>query len=133
MAKEEPKSAWIKFSLYREMATAKKGHEALAALAAAVALDRVYALEYPLLAKMVYNAGRKDEALRMISLAAESFPENSSLKLQQAQLAFEIGEINNAREIVEDLKKRPWSQEYYPGMLEYLAGFSQNLDQATRQ
>ncbi len=123
MEKLTPESAWVKFSLYRAAAENGMGTAALGSLAEAVAIDKVYALEYLALSDMAYEKKRPDEALRMLKLAQDAFPDNHQIKLQMAQLLASMGEAEAAFDLVQPLQKLPWSKIYYPEMSEALASF----------
>jgi hypothetical protein len=127
MDRDAPGSAWVKFDLYRSAAEHHEGSSALGYLAEAVALDGNYALEYSTLAGMAYEKGRPDEALRMLKLAAESFPDNPQLRLEMAQLAAELGDGESAQHLVEQLRELPWSPVFFAGMPAYLDGFAEAL------
>lgn len=133
MEAENPASAWVKFALYLSAVEHKQGAEALTFLSEAVALDKVYALEYLNLSEMAYEKDRPDEAMRMLSLAAKSFPENIQIKLNMARLASDIGEIDTALHLVEQLQSYQWSPLYYTAMPEYLKGFAAFLKNAKGQ
>lgn len=128
MEKEAPASAWVKFMLYRVAAENGMGTAALGSLAEAVAIDKVYALEYLALSDLAFEKKRPDEALRMLKLAQSVFPENPHIPMRMAQLAAELGDAETARHLVEALQKRPWSKVYYPGMLEQMEQFITYLD-----
>lgn len=124
MLSDDPESAYVYFTLYRVYAENKLGTEALDALAQAVALDKVYAMEYLALSKMAFDKGRPDEAMRMLGLANEAFPDNPKIRLQMAQLATEMGDKKTALHLVEQLQQLEWSPVYYQGMVEYLDDFA---------
>ena len=118
--KESPDAAWVKFNLYRSAAVHKEGNKALDYLAEAVKLDHLYALEYEELSKIAYEKGRPDEALRMLTLASDAFPNDPLIKLQRAQLASELGEKEQALELLNKIRNLEWSEYYYPQMPQYL-------------
>ena len=122
--KDDPDQAWIKFNLYRSAAEHKEGTKALDYLALAVALDPTYALEYQELSALAYEKQRPDEALRMLQLSSESFPQDPFLKLQMAQLANELGKKEVALEMLNKIRNLEWSEFYYPQMPEYLSGLT---------
>lgn len=119
--KEAPEAAWVKFNLYRSAAEHKEGTKALNYLAEAVALDHLYALEYSELSNLAYEKQRPDEALRMLKLASEAFPQDPFIKLQIAQLANELGDQEYALEMLNKIRNLEWSDTYYPKMHQYLA------------
>ncbi len=127
MNAEEPDAAWVKFALFRSAAANKQGSDALSFLAEAVKLDNVYAMEYLNLSEMAYDKGRPDEALRMLSLAANVFPESVQIKLKMAHLATDMGENETALHLVTQLQQLEWSPVYYPDMPKYLLDFTSFL------
>lgn len=130
MSREEPASAWAKFTLYLSAIELNQARKALSYLAEAVSLDQIYALEYLRLSEMAYEKGFPDEALRMLSLAADVFPDNSQIQLNMAQLAAEIGDTETALHLVKQLQKLNWSPIYYAEMPEYLEGFALFLEES---
>jgi len=120
---EAPQAAWVKFNLFRSAAEHKEGNQALDYLAQAAALDPAYALEYLELSQLAYEKERPDEALRMLSLASQAFPNDPFIKLQMAQLAQELGEDKTAAHLADQLRALAWSPVYYPQMDEYLKSF----------
>lgn len=126
-AQGSPKTAWIQYSRYQTAGLFKEGNQALANLAHTVAIDRMYGLEYLLLAERAYEAKVPDQALRMMQMAAATFPENPFIQLQVAKLAMETGDKEAAKKIVRELQKLPWSPVYHPEMPQYLEGFLQEL------
>lgn len=127
-AQENPKTAWVQYNRYHTAGLFKEGNQALAHLAHTVALDRMYGLEYLVLAERAYNAKVPDQALRMMQMAAASFPENPFFKVQAAQLAMEIGDKETAKKLVGELRKLAWSPVYYPDMPGYLEGFMKEIE-----
>lgn len=127
-AQESPKTAWVQYNRYYTAGLFKEGNQALAHLAHTAALDRMYGLEYLVLAERAFTAKVPDEALRMLLMAAASFPDNPFFKLQVAQLAMEIGDKETAKKLVEELRKLPWSAVYYPDMPGYLEGFLKEIE-----
>lgn len=117
---EAPNSAWVKFNLYRSAAEFKQGNLALDYLAKAVALDPTYALEYFNLAELAYKRNRPDQAVRMLKLGLEIFPQNVKSQLRLAEISAEIGDIDAARQIIRQLRNLSWSDIYYPEMPAYL-------------
>lgn len=126
--KELPTAPWVKFNLFRSAAEHKDGAQALDYLAEAVALDRVYALEYPELARHAYEKGRPEEARRMLELAAQALPEDPFIQLQLAQLSAEAGDKKAAGIMVEQLRQLPWEPVYFAVFQDYLAAFSSYLE-----
>jgi hypothetical protein len=127
MNADEPDTAWVKFALYRSSVEHSQGSDALSFLAEAVRLDRVYALEYLALSDMAYEKKRSDEAMRMLSLAAGTFPENAQIKLKMAHLATAMGDKETALHLVGQLQQLEWSPVYYPDMPQYLEDFTAYL------
>jgi tetratricopeptide (TPR) repeat protein len=129
MVVASPQSAWVKFSLYRAAQESNIGEVALQALADAVQLNSVYALEYENLAEQAYDRGRPDAALRMLKLAQANFPDNPHLWLKIAQLSNELGDQKTALELARSLQSLDWSEVYYPQMPQFLEGFVKHLEQ----
>lgn len=127
MEKTAPESAWVKFTLYRAAAENNMGTAALGSLAEAVAIDKVYALEYLALSDMAYEKKRPDEALRMLKLAHDAFPDNFQITLNLAQLLAELGQVETALQLIEPLQKLSWSKVYYADMPDALARFAKQL------
>ncbi len=125
--KDAPEAAWVKFNLYRSAAEHKEGAKALEYLEQAVNLDSIYALEYSELSNLAYEKQRPDEALRMLGLAAEVFHEDPFLKLQMAQLANQLGEKEQALELLNKIRNLQWSDIYYPQIPQYLADFTASV------
>lgn len=128
-----PNAGWVKFNLFRSAVDNKEGQQALDYLAQAVELDKLYALEYLELSTMAYEKGRPDEALRMLELSMEVFPDNVHIPLQTAQLAIEIGEVQKARELVTKLQAHRWSPIYYPQIPELLSHMAQIVGSTATQ
>ena len=126
---EDPEAAWVKFNLYHSAAEFKDGNLALEKLAEAVALDKMYGLEYQQLSQLAFDRNRPDEAMRMLQLAAESFPEDPFIRLEMAQLAVEMEDYTTALHLVRQLQTLAWSPLYYPQMPDYLDGFAKYLTQ----
>lgn len=130
---EAPNSAWVKFNLYRSAAEFKQGNLALDYLAKAVALDPIYALEYFNLAELAYNRKRPDQAVRMLKLGLEIFPQHIKSQLRLAEISAEIGDIDAARQIIRQLRILSWSDIYYPEMPAYLEQLDSMLNKPTEQ
>ncbi|MBW2503325.1 MAG: hypothetical protein JRE16_02010, partial [Deltaproteobacteria bacterium] len=126
---EDPQAAWVKFNLYHSAAEFKDGSLALQKLGEAVALDNMYGLEYQQLSQLAFDRNRPDEAMRMLQLAAESFPDDPFIRLEMAQLAVEMEDYTTALHLVRQLQTLPWSPVYYPQMPDYLDGFATYLSQ----
>lgn len=122
-AKESSKTAWVQYNRYHTAGLFKEAGPALANLAHTVALDRTYGLEYLTLAQRAFDNKAPDQALKMMRMAAATFPENPFIKLQVAQLAMETGDRDTAKKLVKELRALPWSPVYYPDMPKYLEGF----------
>lgn len=129
MERDEPRSAAVKFSLYRSAVEFRDGVAALAYLGQAAALDRVYALEYLDLAELAAERGRPDEAVRMLKLARSAMPSNPEIRLRQAQLAAQLGKTGEAARLAEELSALPWSPVYFPEMKAELTAFAHSLRQ----
>jgi len=115
-----PKSAFAAYNRYHTATLFNEGSKALAELATAVALDPIYANEYPVLAARAYEAKHPDQALHMLQLASKAQPDNVWLHLQIASLANEISKKDVAGQQLELLRQQPWSPVYYPDMPDQL-------------
>ncbi|MCM2265739.1 MAG: hypothetical protein NDI73_11175 [Desulfuromonadales bacterium] len=127
-AQDSPKTAWVLYNRYHTAGLFKETGPALANLAHTVALDRMYGLEYLTLAQRAFDNKAPDQALKMMRMAAATFPEDPFIKLQTAQLAMENGDKETARQLIRELQKLPWSSVYYPDMPKYLEGFLAELE-----
>ena len=56
----------------------------------------------------------------MLTLASDAFPNDPLIKLQRAQLASELGEKEQALELLNKIRNLEWSEYYYPQMPQYL-------------
>jgi predicted Zn-dependent protease len=65
---------------------------------------------------MAYEKNRPDEALRMLSLANRTFPDDPFIKLRMVQLAQELGDLKTAVHLLKQLQELSWSEIYYPDM-----------------
>ena len=124
-----PAAPFVKFNLFRAEAEMNHGSLALDYFAAAVKLDKVYAVGYLDLADLAFNRNRPDEALRMLRLANVVWPEDIHIRLQMAQLANHLGDRKTALHLVEQLQALTWSPIYYPEMPGYLQGFAKFLQE----
>lgn len=127
MNADAPDSAWVKYSLYKTAVENNLGNQALDALAEAVKLDKIYALEYLSLAKTALDRGRPDESMRMLFMAAEVFPADVQIKLNIISLASAFGDNESALRSIDQLQQLKWSAIYYPGMPGYLNGLKASL------
>lgn len=127
-AQEKPDAAWVQYNRYHTAGLFKEGDKALQYLAKAVALDRMYAIEYLQLAQRAAETKASDPALRAMKLAGAAFPDNPLIKLQIAELAMDLGEKETAKTLVKELRKLPWSPVYYRDMPQHLDGFLTDLE-----
>ncbi len=121
MEQDAPRDASVQFDLYQIARQFKEGEKALAYLKRAVALDPVYGLEYMNLAPMATEKNRPEEALRMLDLAIQIFPEFPLLRLEKARYLINLKEYERARGIIDDLQTLKHSAVYYPGLPQVLS------------
>lgn len=127
MEKSAPHIADVQFTLYQAYLANKKREQALEHLAKTVQLDSVYALEYVNLAATARENGRPTEAVKMLKLAGQTFPDDPFLRLDLAEALFQAGQKEEAQRIVEQALKLPWSAVYYTDMEEQLKAFRDKL------
>ncbi len=120
METEAPQDPSVQFGLYQVARQFKKGDEALARLARAVAVDPIYALEYLALADVAEEKGVPGKELEMLEKASAALPRNVFLRLALAEAYVEEGEKKKASPLLKELAREPWSAVYYPGMAGYL-------------
>lgn len=127
LATENEDKAWVKFTLYRSAQQNGQGDEALVFLDEAVALDKVFALEYATLAEKAYDRRQPHAALQILQKASVAFPDNHFLQLKLAQLSRELGDLETASSLLKNLRKLTWSSTYYPDMPDYLKAFEADI------
>ena len=127
MEKDAPKDATVQYSLYQAYRGTAEGEKALAHLKRATELDRAYGLEYVNLATLARQKGRPDETVRMLTLAAEVFPDNPFLPFELAQAHLHIGQKEKALKILDSTIKLSWSPIYYPNMAANLKDIQSKL------
>jgi hypothetical protein len=115
-----PQDASVKFGLYQVHRRLKEGSKSLDYLQQAIALDKGYALEYLQLVTVAQEKQRPDQALKMLRLAALSFPDDPYITLQLAGQLIELKHGNEALTLLEELHKLPWSKVYNPEMAKNL-------------
>ncbi|MBW6512018.1 MAG: hypothetical protein K0A93_07880 [Desulfuromonadaceae bacterium] len=120
MLEGSPADPSVKFGLYQILRRLKRGDEALDLLAQAVATDRYYALEYLNLAAIAEEKNLPHKKLEMFSRAQAIFPDNPFLTIEVARIMIEIGRVDQAKSMIDELLKRNWSPLYFPQMKDYL-------------
>jgi len=120
MEKDDPSDPSVKYGLYQISRDLKAGDQALEYLNQAVALDKAYGLEYLELANVATEKNLPDQSLRMLRLAADTFPKNPFISLHLAQALRQNGHAEEAKAIVAKLQALPWSETYYPAIPEAL-------------
>ncbi len=125
-----PKSAWVQHNLFRSAASHKQGNLALERLAKAVELDKVFAMAYFDLSDQALRARQPAEALRMLKLASDTFPDNPTIKLKMAELAYTLMDFKTAEHLIKQLQSLPWSEIYHPDMHNKLDRFIQMAKEA---
>jgi len=100
----------------------KKGNEAsgFSSLDQAVQLDRGYGLAYLELAEQGIKLKRFNKSIELLQKAASLFPNNPFIRINLSELLIMRGRNQEARPIIEELKRLPWSEKFHPGVLETL-------------
>ncbi|PLY00118.1 MAG: hypothetical protein C0623_08010 [Desulfuromonas sp.] len=127
MIKNGANTAWVKYYLYRTVAARGDGVLALAYLEEAVALDRIYAIEYLHLARMAYDKGFPTDSMHMLKKAAMVFPDIPEIQIRMVRLALEMKSVETASRIIKHLIALPWSPVYYGNMPKYLEGLADQV------
>lgn len=117
-----PRDADSLYSQYRAQRQLHNFDKGLAALDRAVTIDPVYALEYFELVNLALKDGEQEKALTMLDKAILALPEQALVKLRKAQLLIEMGRGKQARPLLNELKKLPWSEFYYPNIRQDIDG-----------
>jgi len=125
MEQKNPNDPSIKYALYQVARQFKEGDKALDYLSQAIKIDRVYALEYLALADLANEQQLPDQALRMLILASNAFPDNPILKIPLAERLLASGQREHALKILQELQKLPWSEVYYSNIPEHLRKLQQ--------
>lgn len=127
LAMRAPQDAPAHFELYRALRARRAGTEALAALARAVALDPGYAAEYLNLAALARGRELPEQELEMLEIAKGLDPANPFVGLRIAELQIELGAPEQARRLLDELSRLPWSPVYFPDVPELIESMKQNL------
>ncbi len=120
LIKTAPADASLHYALYGAYRNLKQGNLALEALAQAVNLDPIYALEYLELAQTANKKNLPDQALRMLRLTADALPRNPFYQLYIAEALMAAGAAEQAGPLLSRLQQLPWSSVYYPDMQQKL-------------
>jgi tetratricopeptide (TPR) repeat protein len=120
MESTHPADPAIKYGLYQALRETKQPILAMQALEQAVVLDPVYGLEYLQLAPFALEKHRPDEALHMMNLAVEAFPDNPFISLEKVRTLLTMGEHQQPIALLKKLKALTWSEFYYPQMPEQI-------------
>ena len=125
-----PNDPSVKFELYNAYREINKGTLALEALAAAVAIDPMYAYEYLYLAETAAEKKRPDAALNMLEKARQTFSDNPLVRIMEADINIELGRREAAVNLLSQLQTLPWSKVYdqdMPGRLEDMKKIAEKL------
>lgn len=125
MVETNPQDASARYDLYQTLRQFNDPDKIFAALAEAVKLDPVYAVEYFDLADLALEKNNPLGALKMRRIASGFFPENTSLDIGIAELLIATGQPEKAKEILAELRKRPWSRVYHGNINERLNQMSE--------
>lgn len=124
MEKAAPHDPSVKYALYQMARQFNEGDKAMTYLREAVHLDPVYAMEYLTLADLAEEKQLSAQALQMLALARETFPDNPFILLREAELLLSVGRLEEAEGLVHHLQSLTWSPVYYtdvPPLLEELS------------
>ncbi len=124
MEAEAPQDASVKYDLYQSARRFKEGNKALDYLQQAVTLDHIYGMEYLELAEVALEQDLYEQAISMLKLAMESFPESTFIELKLADTYLQSGASDQAKEVLSRLEKQPWSPIYHAGVPELLKQMS---------
>ncbi len=127
---ELPETAWVKYNLFRSNANHKRGDLALSYLAKAIEFDNVYAMAYFDLSDQALRIKLPAEAFRMLKLASGSFPDNPTIKLKMAELAYSLMDFKTAEHLIAQLQQLPWSEVYHQEMPAKLERFMEMTKEA---
>jgi hypothetical protein len=125
-----PESPSVKYGLFDMYGQQKEAGKALQRLEEAVALDRIYALEYLDLAERALEHGRVQASMDMLDKAAAAFPEDPFITLKKIALYRQTGGMALASGLITELRKLPWSEVYDPDMPEFLATLAAEAKEA---
>ena len=95
-------------------------NEALKLIERAAASDNGYALEYFNLSERAYESGDYATALKLIEKGRPHFPRNPFIDIQRAQILLDLGRLDEAHGLLRELKKRPWSAQAHPQIMQHL-------------
>jgi hypothetical protein len=119
---DDPSLHYALYHLSREIRSAR--HKALSHLAVAIQYDPVYALEYLTLAPVAREKGRPEEAVRVLRLAHDGYPDNPFITLELIRALLATGLGDEALPLLQQLQTLSWSAIIYPdmpGLLKQLA------------
>jgi len=95
-------------------------NEALKLIERTVASDSGYALEYFNLSERAHEAGDYATALKLLVKGREYFPRNPFIDIQRAKILLDLGRIDEAHALLNQLKELPWSKQAHPQITQYL-------------
>ncbi|OGR36091.1 MAG: hypothetical protein A2091_10755 [Desulfuromonadales bacterium GWD2_61_12] len=124
-AKESPDDPAALHALALLLFRRNQPDQAFVVLDRAVALDKGYALEYSELAERGKELGQWAKSIELLQKATECFPENDFVKIRLVDALIQRGRVKEARPILSELLKRPWSDTYHKGVPELLNGMSE--------
>lgn len=118
LVKTDEKDADGHYALYRVLRQKHNNESGMISLRSAILLDPTYAEEYIELINQAMRNKSFGPALAMVNEAIAVLPTNPLIKLRKAQILIESGDIQNAKTILEELKKLQWTKEYYPKIVD---------------
>lgn len=131
MEKSSPNNASVKFDTYLAHRELQHGKLALESLEQAVALDPMYAYEYIFLAETAMEKKHPEAALRMLTQARKTFPDNPTLMIMEANIQIMIGHRDPALELIKQLQELPWSEIYDSEMPNKLKQMNETANKIT--
>lgn len=108
-----PLDASVLFGEYKVLRDLRQPDQALRSLEQAVSLDAIYAYEYNALADQAMEKKFVDKALQQLDKAIAALPREPFVRMRKARLLMSLGRDEEARAILEELRKLPWSSNYY--------------------
>lgn len=112
-AEAHPGDAAAQYDAYKSLFEQKKITEALVQLDKAVALDPGYAAAYLELAEIAEKDGNPAAAVELLGKGGEVFPENPFIKLYRARFLLQMGRIDEAKPLLEQLRMLSWSKRLH--------------------
>ena len=120
-------SAPLVYALSKLRSMQKRNAEALNLLRTAIRLDPGYATAWEQLAATLLENGDLEKGLEMIREAIAATPENPILRITEVNMLADLGRIDEALAIVDQLKQLPWSKSFHSGMPDFLERLAEDI------